>query len=127
MTETRPHLVPGPDHPITVAPSERRVVVRVGSEVIADTLRAVELKEADYPPVMYVPLDAIDRSRLRDSDRHTYCPYKGQASYYDIVGREGPDLEAAAWYYPDPYPEVDAIGGLVAFYPDRVSITVDRP
>ncbi len=122
MTGTRPHLEPGPDHPITVEPAGRRVTVRAGAEVIADTGRAVELREASYPPVLYIPLEDVDGNRLRPSDLHTYCPYKGEASYFDIVAEAGPGMEGAVWYYPDPYPAVSRIKGMVAFYPDRVSI-----
>lgn len=127
MTGTRPHIEPGPDHPITVAPAGRRVVVRSGEEVIADTGRAMELREASYPPVLYIPMDDVDRSRLRPSDAHTYCPYKGEASYFDIVADSDPAMDGAVWYYPDPYPAVSGIKGMVAFYPDRVSISSEQP
>jgi uncharacterized protein (DUF427 family) len=125
MTDTRPHLIPGPDHPIAVEPSTRRVVVRSGPALVADTERALELKEASYPTVFYIPLDDVDRRLLRDSSHHTYCPYKGEASYYDIVDGGGGDLDGAVWYYPDPYPAVAAIKGHVAFYADRVSVISD--
>ena len=127
MTGTRPHIEPGPDHPITVEPAHRRVVVRSGGDVIADTTRAMELREADYPPVLYIPLDDVDRRRLSGSDRHTYCPYKGEASYFDLVGASDGGGEGAVWYYPDPYPAVAPIKGMVAFYPDRVSISFEQP
>ena len=127
MTGTRPHLEPGPDHPITVTPAGRRVVVRAGEQVIADTGRAMELREASYPPVLYIPLDDVDGSRLAPSDARTYCPYKGEASYFDIVADSHPAMEGAVWYYPDPYPAVSEIKGMVAFYPDRVSISSEQP
>ena len=60
--------VPGPDHPITISPTGRRVVARVAERVIADTTSALTLREANYPPVQYIPLDAVDRSVLRRSD-----------------------------------------------------------
>jgi uncharacterized protein (DUF427 family) len=103
------------------------VVVRRGSTVIAETDRALELREAAYPPVLYIPLEDVDEHHLRPSDLHTWCPYKGEASYYDIVdadaGDDTTDLDAAIWYYRDPFAAVAGIEGRVAFYADRVSTT----
>lgn len=120
-TESRPHLEPGPDHPIAVTPHQGHVVVRAGGTVVAETDKALELKEASYPVVLYIPLEDVDRSSLSDNDTHTYCPYKGEASYYDLeaAGADGP---GAVWYYPDPYPAVAEIKGHVAFYANRVDI-----
>jgi uncharacterized protein (DUF427 family) len=126
MTDTRIHLEPGPDHPITVEPFSSHVVVRSGSTVIAETDRALELKEADYPPVLYIPLKDVNQHHVRSNEVHTWCPFKGEASYYDIVdsevGTDTTDLSAAIWYYPNPFPAVAAIEGHVAFYADRVAI-----
>ena len=126
MTDTRTRIEPGPDHPITVEPFSSHVVVRSGSAVIAETDRALELREAAYPPVLYIPLVDVDSRHVRPSELHTWCPYKGEASYYDIVGGDGDgtDLEAAVWYYGDPFPAVAGIKGHVAFYADRVEVTV---
>jgi uncharacterized protein (DUF427 family) len=126
MTETRTHLEPGPDHPITVEPLASHVIVRSGSTVIAETDRALELKEAAYPPVLYIPLQDVNEHHVRSNELHTWCPYKGEASYYDIVDTDAEsdttDLSAAIWYYPDPFPAVAGIQGHVAFYADRVAI-----
>jgi uncharacterized protein (DUF427 family) len=124
MTDTRHHKTPGPDHPITLERSTDHVIIRSGSVVIAETSRALEMREASYPAVHYIPLDDVDRRRLRRSDAHTWCPYKGEASYYDIDGGEGSDLAAAVWYYDDPFPAVAEIKGHVAFYADRVAVSV---
>lgn len=123
---TRPHLIPGPDHPITVEPTSARVVVRLGDHVLIDTERALTLREASYPAVQYVPIAEIDPAVLRDSDTHTYCPYKGEASYYSIV-TDGGELVDTIWTYPEPYDAVADIAGHAAFYPDRVEITVGEP
>ena len=122
MNDTRPRLIPGPSHPITVEPSSAHVVVRRGPLVIAETDRALELREASYPTVFYVPLDDVEPSRLRPSELHTWCPFKGEASYYDVVDAEGGDVASAVWYYADPFPAVADIKGHVAFYRDRVSV-----
>jgi len=122
VTDTRPRLTPGPDHPITLRRPGCRVVVSSGEDVIADTDRAIELHEASYPPVFYIPLEDVSQEHLRASDHHTYCPYKGEASYYDIACGATADLPNVVWYYPEPYPAVKEIAGHVAFYPDRVNI-----
>jgi uncharacterized protein (DUF427 family) len=115
--------IPGLDHPITVQPAAERVVVRAGELVVADSTAALRLNEASYPAVYYVPLADVDQSLLRASDSHTYCPYKGKASYYDLVTADG-DVSDAVWTYEQPYDAVADIAGHVAFYPDRVELTV---
>jgi uncharacterized protein (DUF427 family) len=123
MTDTRSSLIPGPDHPITLERSAAHISVRSGTVLIAETDRALEMREADYPRVLYVPLDDVDGRLLETNDRHTWCPYKGEASYFDITAGDGTDLTAAVWYYDDPFPAVADIKGHVAFYADRVDIT----
>jgi uncharacterized protein (DUF427 family) len=123
MTDARPHKTPGPDHPITLERSSSQVTVRSGSVVIAETSRALEMREASYPAVLYIPLEDVDQSYLRRSDHHTWCPYKGEASYYDIIDGAETDLTAAVWYYDDPFPAVADIKDHVAFYSDRVPVT----
>ncbi|GIE98916.1 DUF427 domain-containing protein [Paractinoplanes rishiriensis] len=115
----KPVLEPGPDHPITVTPTQGRVVVTVAGKVVADSRNALTLQEASYPAVQYVPLADVDRSLLERTDTTSYCPYKGDASYYSIpVG--GDRAVDAIWEYADPRPAVAAIKDHVAFYPDRV-------
>jgi uncharacterized protein (DUF427 family) len=123
MTDARPHKTPGPDHPITLEQSSSHVIVRSGSVVIAQTSRALEMREASYPAVFYVPIDDVDQRLLRHSEHHTWCPYKSEASYYDIIDGDGTELTAAAWYYADPSPAVADIKDHLAFYPDRVTVT----
>lgn len=76
--------IPGRDHPITVEPAGQRVIVRVGDRVVADTIAALTLREAGYPPVRYIPINDVDQTLLRSSRTSTYCGYKGDASYYII-------------------------------------------
>jgi uncharacterized protein (DUF427 family) len=113
---------PGPDHPITVEKNPARVVVRVGDQVVADTTAALALRESNYPAMQYVPLADVDPAVLKDSDTSTYCPYKGDASYYTLVTADG-ELTDAIWTYREPHPAVSEIAGHVAFYPDKVNIT----
>lgn len=117
---------PGPDHPISIEPNPDRVVVTVAGKTVADTRRALTLREADYPPVSYVPLDDVDLSLLESTDHSSYCPYKGDANYYSVPA--GGDRSAdAVWEYRSPYPAVAEIAGHVAFYPDRVEAITEEP
>ncbi len=111
--------LPGPDHPISIEPNPRRVRVTLGGRVIADTRRALTLREANYAPVQYIPREDAGMALLRRTERSTHCPYKGDASYYTIAlpGREAVN---AAWSYEQPFPAMAAITGYLAFYPDRV-------
>jgi uncharacterized protein (DUF427 family) len=122
---TRPVLTPTDEHPITIAPTNGRVVVRVGGTVVADSGQALTLREASYPPVQYVPLADVDSSVLRPSVTATYCPYKGDASYYSVQPAGGTEVADAIWTYQDPYPAVAPIAGHVAFYTDRAEVTVE--
>jgi len=111
--------VPGPDHPITVESSHSRVVVFVANIEVANSRNALLLREASYPPVLYIPRKDADMSRLERSHHSTYCPYKGDCSYYSIpLG--GPKSTNAVWTYERPYAAVAEIEGYLAFYRDRV-------
>ena len=90
--------LPGPDHPITITANPKRVRVSVGGVVIADTTRALTLKEARYPAVQYVPREDANMALLARTERTTHCPYKGDASYYSI--QDGP--ANAVWSYEQP-------------------------
>jgi uncharacterized protein (DUF427 family) len=81
---SRQKKLPGPDHPITIAPNPARVVVRVAGRVIADTRQALTLREASYPAVHYIPRKDVDMALLERTDHATYCPYKGECAYYSI-------------------------------------------
>lgn len=110
---------PGPDHPITIAPHPKRVRVIAGGKVVAETTRALALKEASYPAVLYIPREDAAGAYFAANPKHTTCPYKGEASYFDLkVG--GPTIEAAVWSYENPFPAVAAIRGHLAFYRERV-------
>ncbi|BBA95802.1 hypothetical protein RVR_811 [Actinacidiphila reveromycinica] len=117
----RPVKTPGPDHPITVEPTAARVVVRAGGKVVADTTAALTLQEADYPAVQYIPLADVAADALAPTDSSTYCPYKGDASYYSLVTGED-TITDAVWTYREPYAAVGAIAGHVAFYPQHVEV-----
>ena len=111
--------LPGPDHPITITPNPRRVRVSFGGRVVAETSRALTLKEASYPAVQYVPREDVDMSLFARTDHGTHCPYKGDASYYSLKV-DGRTAENAVWSYEEPFPAMADIKGYLAFYPNRV-------
>jgi uncharacterized protein (DUF427 family) len=117
--QTKSVKIPGPDHPITIEPLAKHVVVKVAGHVVADTRRALELREANYPPVIYVPREDADMSLLTRTDHTTYCPYKGECAYYSIVPG-GEHAANAVWTYERPHTAVAAIQNHLAFYLDRV-------
>jgi uncharacterized protein (DUF427 family) len=115
----KPIKIPGPEHPISIAANPSRVVVTVGGKVIADTCDALTLREASYPAVQYIPRRDVDMAALTRSEHTTYCPYKGDASYYSVPGG-GDRSRNAVWTYETPFEAMAQIKDYVAFYPDRV-------
>jgi uncharacterized protein (DUF427 family) len=122
----KPIKIPGPDHPISVAPNPARVIVSVAGRVIADTRRALTLKESSYPAVQYIPRQDVDMALLQRTDHATYCPYKGECAYYSIPAG-GERAVNAVWTYETPYEAVAAINDHLAFYPDRVDAIDQSP
>ncbi len=120
---TRTTLIPGADHPIAIARNPQRVTVTQGGKVIADTTEALTLREASYPPVQYIPRKDADMAALARSTTTSWCPYKGEASYYSIpAGGEG--SVDAIWSYEAPHDAVAEIKDHLAFYPHRVDSIV---
>ncbi|OBJ47494.1 DUF427 domain-containing protein [Mycobacterium asiaticum] len=115
---------PNAGHPITIEPNPSRVQVRVNGELIADTTAALALREASLPVVQYIPLADVVQERLTRTDTSSYCPFKGEASYYSVTTTAGDTVADAIWTYEQPYPAVAAIAGHVAFYPNKAEITL---
>jgi uncharacterized protein (DUF427 family) len=97
-------------------PSRARILA--GDQLIAETDRAVLLSETGYPVRAYIPREDV-RAAIEPSDKRSFCPFKGDASYWTVDGAED-----VAWSYEEPKPDVEAIRGLLAFYPDRVTVEV---
>lgn len=120
MTETRESgFKTNPDYKITFELSPRRVRVKFGDETIADSTSAHLLFETRHLPVYYFPKADVRMDLLAPTDHHTFCPYKGTASYW-TVSAAGKTAENAVWGYPDPFDEVAAIKDFVAFYWNRM-------
>ena len=122
---TKTIKIPGPDHPISIERNPKRVLVMLGDQVIADTTDALTLREASYPAVQYIPRKDVDMAALDRSETSSYCPFKGDASYYSIPAG-GARSGDAIWTYEAPYDAVAAIRDHLAFYPDRVGSIEER-
>ena len=122
----KPIKIPGPDHPITVTPNPARIRVTVAGRIIAETSNALTLREAAYPGVQYIPRQDVDMSQLESSTHTTYCPYKGECSYYSIPAG-GDRTVNSVWSYEAPYAAVAEIKDHLAFYPDRVDAIEELP
>jgi uncharacterized protein (DUF427 family) len=109
-----------PYHRIDVRHTSRRLVVRAGDRVVADSTRPLVLYESGFAPRWYVPREDVVTAALDPAELQTFCPYKGVASYYDIGG-----VRHAAWSYRSPFDDMTVIGGLVSFEPDKVEVTLD--
>jgi len=126
LPAAKPIKIPGPDHPITIERNPARIVVSVAGRIVADTREALTLREAAYPAVQYIPRKDVDMALLKRTDRATYCPYKGDCSYFSIpVG--GNRSINAVWSYEAPYAAVTPIKDYLAFYPERVDAIEERP
>jgi uncharacterized protein (DUF427 family) len=111
--------IPGPDHPITISPTAGKVRVTVAGRIIAESTRALRLEEKGHPPAYYLPRKDADMSLLVPTKHYTYCPYKGDCTYYSIpIG--GAKSENAVWTYENPFEAVASIREYLAFYPSRV-------
>jgi uncharacterized protein (DUF427 family) len=114
------------DPQITIEPNPRRVVVRLGGVVIADSTRALVMRAPGTPDVQYIPREDVDMASLVRTSHVTHCPYKGDAAYWSI--RSGPrTVENAVWSYESPYEAMAPIKGHLAFYPDRVDAIEELP
>ncbi len=123
----RRRIKPGPGQesvwdyprPPRVEDSDRHVRVVFGGEVIAETRRAKRVLETSHPPVYYIPPQDVKAEYLTETERVTWCEWKGRARYYSVaVGEER--ATNAAWFYPDPAPGYEGLRGYVAFYPGKV-------
>lgn len=105
--------------PPRVEGSEKHIQVVFAGVTIADTRRAKRVLETSHPPVYYIPPEDIKMEYLAQTDRTSWCEWKGRASYYNITvnGRQATN---AAWFYPDPQNAYAAIRNHVAFYPQQM-------
>ena len=116
----RRQLDPGPDHPISIEAKAGAVSVTLQGDTVMTSSSHLELREATYPHVAYLPRDQVDMSRLEPSDHTSWCPYKGEANYFHLRAADGSLIENAVWTYETPFPAVSEIKGALAVYPNKV-------
>ncbi len=123
MDVSAPNPAPGfakhPGYRLTIEPHPKRMRVVFNGQVIAESVRVLVMGESKHPPVHYFPLADVRREFLAPSEHHSYCPFKGEASYYTVTAGAR-TAENAVWFYPEPYAEVAGIKDTVAFYFDRM-------
>jgi uncharacterized protein (DUF427 family) len=105
--------------PPKVEPITKRIRVKFAGELVADTQRGIRVLETSHPPVYYIPRADIRAELLSIGSRHTFCEFKGLASFWTLRVRDKPSAEAA-WSYEDPSPGYEAIRGHLAFYVTRM-------
>lgn len=123
-SSSRPVHTPTAEYPITVTPTGRRVTVRIGGEVVAESDDALTLQESTRPAVQYIPLADVRREMLTRTATTSYCPFKGDAAYYTVTTAAGQTVADATWTYEQPFDAVAPIAGHLAFYPDKADISV---
>jgi uncharacterized protein (DUF427 family) len=111
-------------HRIEITNTEAHVVVRREGVVLADTNRAVLLREGKLPTRYYIPADDVRMEIMQPTDTTTHCPFKGNASYWS-ADLGGSVLHDIAWTYAEPIPGAEKIAGLVSFFNEKVDIEVD--
>ena len=97
------------------------VIVRTSDQVIANSSAALSMREGSYSPVLYIPFEDAAANFISKSETTSYCPFKGTAGYWNIVVDDKTIVDAA-WSYEEPFDEMLAIKGYLAFYPDKVEI-----
>jgi uncharacterized protein (DUF427 family) len=113
--ETVNYRIEGPAHKLLMHEFPRRVRAVFGRQTVVDTNRAVLLHETGLPPQVYVPIEDIRADLIQPTEHHTYCPFKGTASYWTVTAGDQ-TAENAIWSYPEPNQESSWLKGYAGFY-----------
>ena len=108
-----------PDYEVALEESARHVRVHCRGTLVADSRRTLIVRETKHAPVIYFPVEDVRFEHLEKTDHETFCPFKGEASYWSIRTAQGLE-ENVVWGYEEPFDEVAGLVGYVAFYEDRV-------
>jgi len=123
MANPAPGYAQKPEHRVDLIPDPRRVRVTFAGAVIADSTATIRVEETGHGPVHYFPEKDVRLDLLRPTTHHTYCPFKGDCSYWTIEvegGGSKRQAENAVWGYRVPYDEARGLAGHYAFYGSRV-------
>jgi uncharacterized protein (DUF427 family) len=108
-----------PDYRVDLEPCSERIRVSLDNETIADSTRTLTVRETKHDPVVYFPREDVRFERLVATDHASFCPFKGDASYWSVRSQNRFE-ENVVWGYEDPFDEVASLKDYVSFYPDRV-------
>ena len=124
MRPSAPGFAKHPDYQVEIIPTADRVRILAGDNILADTTRPLRVTESRHHPVWYLPMEDVADSLLTKTSHSTYCPFKGEASYWSIHTATTA-LENAVWGYENPFVECEPLMEHVAFYTDRVALEVN--
>ena len=117
---------PGHPHAITIEQNPNRVKVSFNGTVIADSTRALVLKEGPLQPATYIPREDVQMTYLRRTDQSTRCPFKGEASYFSVCVNDQ-TADNAVWAYEAPIDAVAQIKDCLSFYVEKLDVTEEAP
>lgn len=106
---------------VTLVPSPSTWIVRADGAILAETRRAVELREGDGPPVVFIPREDVAMAFFEPSPTRTASPGMGPARHFSYVGRDG-EVRDAAWSYEAPEGAAAGLAGHLAFRADRITV-----
>jgi uncharacterized protein (DUF427 family) len=113
-----------PFHRVDVRASSREVRIEIDGSLLAESRRPLMLLETGLPARFYLPTEDLKVDLIGPTDTRTRCPYKGEAVHWSVTA-DGRTHEDIAWTYPDPIRDVEPIRDLVAFYDERVDVSID--
>ena len=107
-----------PEHKVTEKPVPGKMRAQLGADVLAESSNVIEVDEDQNPPRYYFPRGDVRMDRMTPSETRTYCPFKGEASYFSMELGDGP-LPDAAWTIESPYDEHADLKNRIAFYSEK--------
>jgi uncharacterized protein (DUF427 family) len=110
--------------PPACRPDSRRVIVRVGDLVIADSTEVIRILETASPPTVYIPQSDVNMELLVEAAGSSFCEWKGAAKYWSLQINEQM-VKHVGWSYPDPQKLFASIKGFISFYPAKVDCFID--
>jgi uncharacterized protein (DUF427 family) len=123
----RKRVEPGPGQesvwdyprPPRIEDTSKQIRVIFNNVCVAQSICAKRVLETSHPPVYYIPPQDVAHEYLRQTERTSFCEWKGQATYYTVEVDER-FAENAAWCYRHPSPDFEAVKNHVAFYPSKM-------
>jgi uncharacterized protein (DUF427 family) len=125
MRNPAPGFEKHPNYRVDITPLAGTLIVKAGTRIIAESEDAVAVTETRHRPVWYVPVADLAPEAIRATATETYCPFKGNASYWSALTNSGEEITDAIWAYLAPYDECAAIANYASFYTDKLDLFID--